>query len=196
MTEKDKKAETTKSFQIKKGSLSTGEPAKESEKSKAHLTAKSDQEAITLTKKKKKPSKVKQNIFSGRRKTSVARIRIIEGDGKVIINKKKLSAYFPVNDIQRDIMASLLLLNQEKKVNVHANVRGGGFRGQAGAISLALAKALSHDNDTNKKKLRSEGLLTRDPRMVERKKYGLHKAEKGASIFKKMIVSPEGFHLL
>ena len=131
----------------------------------------------------KKKSQAK--IYVGRRKTSVARIRLVSGSGEFHINRRSLENYFPVLHLQQKAKTPLLLLKQEKKYDTLVNVKGGGFRGQAEAISLGIARALSENDPASQKELRSQGLLTRDPRMVERKKYGLHKARRAPQFSKR-----------
>ena len=131
----------------------------------------------------KKKSKAK--IYVGRRKTSVARIRLVSGSGEFHINRRSLENYFPVLHLQQKVKTPLLLLKQEKKYNTFVNVKGGGFRGQAEAISLGIARALCENDPASQKELRGHGLLTRDPRMVERKKYGLHKARRAPQFSKR-----------
>lgn len=119
-------------------------------------------------------------IFSavGRRKTSVAQVRLIPGKGTVKINKREINDFFPIEFQRVNALRPLELTNQLGKYDIHANIRGGGISGQMGAMQLAIARALVEIDEENRSELRSEGLLTRDPRMVERKKYGRKKARK------------------
>ncbi|MDR4503358.1 MAG: 30S ribosomal protein S9 [Candidatus Scalindua sp.] len=115
---------------------------------------------------------------TGRRKTSVARVRIREGTGAILINKKGIGDFFPR---ERDRFVVCLPLKTTKcleKYDVFVNVRGGGITGQAGAASLGIARALLKSDQTLAESLRGESLLTRDSRMVERKKYGQKGARK------------------
>ena len=119
------------------------------------------------------------NINSiGRRKTSVARIYLKPGKGKFEINNRDFEEYFPLAFHQIVVKQPLALVNEDGNYDIKVNVDGGGFKGQAGAIQLAIARALCEINPENRPALKKEGLLTRDPRMVERKKYGRRKARK------------------
>ncbi len=109
---------------------------------------------------------------TGRRKTSVARVRIKPGEGKLVINKKKLDEYFTTDQNREAVMAPLKAVNAEKTFDIFVNVRGGGTTGQAGAAVLGIARALKNYDEGLAHTLREEGYLTRDPRMVERKKPG------------------------
>ncbi len=121
---------------------------------------------------------MKQYQSTGRRKTSVAQVRLLPGNGKVTINNRPFIDYFPV-EFQRTIAISpLKVVEQEGNFDVVVNVRGGGKSGQTGAMQLGLARALVEFDENLKHSLKSAGLLTRDPRMVERKKYGQKKARK------------------
>lgn len=114
----------------------------------------------------------------GRRKTSVARAILLPGSGKVTINKKALEQYFPLETLRADVMKPFVATETTGKYDARINVDGGGSTGQAGAVKLAIARALVEMSEENRAGLRKEGLLTRDPRMVERKKYGQKKARK------------------
>ena len=114
----------------------------------------------------------------GRRKTSVARIYLKPGKGEITINKKTLTEYFP-SEISRIIVAQPLeTLSENGKYDISVNVKGGGVTGQAEAIRLAISRALVENAAENKPALKKEGFLTRDPRMVERKKPGRKKARR------------------
>lgn len=115
---------------------------------------------------------------TGRRKTSVARIRLIPGTGTIQINKRPYDNYFPREALRLAVRAPLLLTHQLGKYNVEVNVFGGGLTGQAGAIRLGIARALAKLDPAYHASLRGAGLLTRDPRMKERKKYGRKGARK------------------
>lgn len=115
---------------------------------------------------------------SGRRKTSVARVYLTEGTGEIIINDYYLKDYFKTPILQGKVIQALVLTENDKKVDVRANLAGGGTTGQAEALRLAIAKSLVEMNQEYKPLLRKEGLLTRDSRMVERKKPGQKKARK------------------
>ena len=114
----------------------------------------------------------------GRRKTSVARIYLSDGKGKITVNKKDYKEYFPTPTLQYKVNQAFALTNTTGQFDVNINVYGGGATGQAEAVRLALARALCEANEENRGALKPEGLLTRDPRMVERKKYGQKKARK------------------
>lgn len=115
---------------------------------------------------------------SGRRKTSVARVHMSAGSGKIIINSKDYKEYFPTIQLQYCVSHPFEVVNVAGQYDVNINVNGGGITGQADAVKLALTKALVKINAEYKTSLKSEGLLTRDPRMVERKKPGQKKARK------------------
>jgi small subunit ribosomal protein S9 len=108
----------------------------------------------------------------GRRKSSVARVRIKPGSGKFVVNKKDLDDYFKREQDQKAVMAPLVAVKAEKLFDVFINVRGGGTTGQSGASLLGIARALKNYDDSYLQALRDSGHLTRDPRMVERKKPG------------------------
>lgn len=114
----------------------------------------------------------------GRRKTSVARVYLTEGTGEFNINGKTLEVYFPTEVLQYKLNQPFLLTSTVGQYNVAVNVYGGGVTGQAEAIRLGISRALVNINEENKAFLKPEGLLTRDPRMVERKKFGRKKARK------------------
>lgn len=114
----------------------------------------------------------------GRRKTAVARVYISEGKGNISINKKDLKVYFPTATLQYKVMQPFNLTDTAGNFDVKVNVHGGGITGQAEAVRLALSRALCEVDVENRSTLKPEGLLTRDPRMVERKKYGRKKARK------------------
>lgn len=114
----------------------------------------------------------------GRRKTSVARVILSPGSGKITVNKRPLELYFPIETLRSDAVRPLEVTQTSGKYDVRVNVEGGGPTGQAGAIRLSIARALLQLSDDNRATLRTAGLLTRDPRMVERKKYGQKKARK------------------
>ena len=113
---------------------------------------------------------------SGRRKTSVARAYISKGKGNIVVNGKDYKTYFPTPTLQYYVTQSFNVSKVMGEYDVKVNVKGGGITGQAQAIRLAVAKALVELNPEFKKDLRAEGLITRDPRMVERKKFGQKKA--------------------
>ena len=114
----------------------------------------------------------------GRRKTSVARIYMAQGEGSIKVNKKELTDYFPSEILQTIVKQPLVKVEQDTNFDISINVTGGGSTGQAEAIRLAIARALTEVDAEFKSPLRSEGFLTRDPRMVERKKPGRRKARR------------------
>tara|TARA_B100000242_G_scaffold289747_1_gene260027 strand:- start:1586 stop:1972 length:387 start_codon:yes stop_codon:yes gene_type:complete len=114
----------------------------------------------------------------GRRKTSVARIYLSKGKDNVTVNGKDYKKYFPTTTQQYKVMQPFNLTNNAGKFDVSVNVYGGGTTGQVEAIRLAISRALCQISEDNKPALKAEGLLTRDPRMVERKKFGQKKARK------------------
>jgi len=114
----------------------------------------------------------------GRRKASVVRIYMIEGKGNITVNKKDYTEYFPLGEYQKAILKPFELTENIGKYDVKVNANGGGVHGQAGALKLAIARALVKIDEENRSILRTEGCLTRDPRMVERKKPGQKKARK------------------
>ncbi|MCU0824513.1 MAG: 30S ribosomal protein S9 [Leptospira sp.] len=122
----------------------------------------------------------------GRRKTSVARAKISSGSGKITVNQKDVSEYIKNGEhlVKRDL-EPLYLLESRDKYDILLNVTGGGVMGQVGAIRHAVARALVAFNESLKPALKKEGFLTRDNRMVERKKYGLHKARRGTQFSKR-----------
>ena len=115
---------------------------------------------------------------TGRRKTSVARIYVTKGKGNIEVNGRDLKAYFPTGTLQTIVQQPIELIEAGGTYDIHVNVQGGGFKGQAEAVRLAIAKALVEENAENRVPLKKEGFLTRDPRMVERKKYGRRKARR------------------
>ena len=115
---------------------------------------------------------------TGRRKSSVARVYVKEGTGKIVINKKDSTEYFPSSILQYVVKQPLSTLDAVEKYDIKANLVGGGFTGQSQALRLAIARALVKINPEDKSALRKEGFMTRDPRVVERKKPGRPKARK------------------
>jgi small subunit ribosomal protein S9 len=114
----------------------------------------------------------------GRRKTAVARIYLTEGSGKITVNKKDIAVYFPTATLQYKVRQPLSMTNTVDSYDVKINVYGGGITGQAEAVRMAIARAMCEIDVENRLILKPEGLLTRDPRMVERKKFGQKKARK------------------
>ena len=114
----------------------------------------------------------------GRRKTSIARIFISKGKGAITVNKKNYTDYFPTPTLQYKIQQPFILTSTEGNYDLNVTVKGGGTNGQAEAVRLAISRALCKINEEFRAELKPEGLLTRDPRMVERKKFGQKKARK------------------
>ncbi len=115
---------------------------------------------------------------TGRRKSSVARVYLSDGKGNITINGKSLEDYFPIDILQFIVKQPLDELGFVGKYDVKATLNGGGFKGQAEALRLGIARALVKSNEENRPTLKKAGFLTRDPRVVERKKYGQKKARK------------------
>ncbi|HEY6951091.1 MAG TPA: 30S ribosomal protein S9 [Bacteroidota bacterium] len=118
------------------------------------------------------------SIAVGRRKDAVARIKLTEGSGKIIVNKKEFEKYFPLETHRGEVMQPFVVTDTVGRYDTTVNVRGGGMTGQAGAVKLGIARSLVAVDEDMRTALRGAGLLTRDPRMVERKKYGQKKARK------------------
>lgn len=114
----------------------------------------------------------------GRRKTSVARIYMTTGSGNIVVNNKDFKEYFPTDVLQIIVKQPFALIGSEESFDLKVNVKGGGVAGQAEAVRLAISRALCEVDTENRPPLKKEGFLTRDPRMVERKKYGRRKARK------------------
>ncbi|WP_430614987.1 30S ribosomal protein S9 [Flavobacterium sp. JP2137] len=114
----------------------------------------------------------------GRRKTAVARVYVSEGTGKITVNKKEFTTYFPTATLQYKVMQPMSLTENAENFDVKVNVYGGGTTGQAEAVRMAIARAMCEVDVENRSILKPEGLLTRDSRMVERKKFGQKKARK------------------
>ena len=115
---------------------------------------------------------------SGRRKNAIARVYMTQGTGKVTINKRDITEYFPLPTLQYKVKQPFLFTETLDQFDIKANLDGGGITGQAEALRLAISKALIELNEELKPTLKAEGLTTRDPRMVERKKFGQKKARK------------------
>lgn len=126
-----------------------------------------------------------QYYGTGRRKKSVARVRLVPGSGNVTINDREIDEYFGLETLKVIVRQPLALTNTEGKFDVLVNVKGGGFTGQAGAIRHGIARALLEADPEMRPELKKAGFLTRDPRMKERKKYGLKKARKAPQFSKR-----------
>lgn len=131
-------------------------------------------------------AKTKERYYgTGRRKSSVARVYLVPGTGKITINKKDIDEYFGLETLKVIVRQPLVLTNTEGKYDAVITVKGGGFTGQAGAIRHGISRALLTVDEEYRPSLKSEGFLTRDPRMKERKKYGLKKARKAPQFSKR-----------
>ena len=122
---------------------------------------------------------------TGRRKDSVARVRLVPGNGKITVNDKDVDQYIPFPNLVKDLKQPLTLTETEGQYDVHVNVNGGGFSGQAGAIRHGIARALLQADADYRPVLKKAGYLTRDPRMKERKKYGLKAARRAPQFSKR-----------
>ena len=122
---------------------------------------------------------------TGRRKKAIARVRIMPGSGVLSINKRTIDEYFGLDTLKYIVNQPLVETNSADKFDIYVNVKGGGFTGQAGAIRHGIARALCEADSSYKAALKKAGFLTRDPRMKERKKYGLKKARKSPQFSKR-----------
>ena len=122
---------------------------------------------------------------TGRRKSAVARVRLVPGEGNITINKRTFENFFPNRTSRLIVLQPLELTEMASRFDVICNVHGGGVTGQAGAIQLGIARALTKIDPESRPVLRKAGFLTRDQRMPERKKYGLHKARKAPQYSKR-----------
>ena len=142
------------------------------------VTAAATPVVSTVPERKRKADKGGFHWGTGRRKSSVARVRIKPGDGKMLVNKKELSDYFPRVQDQNSVVSPLKAVQAEKVFDIFINVKGGGQTGQSGASKLGIARALRNYDENYIQALRDGGFLTRDGRMVERKKPGQRGARK------------------
>ncbi|MCB5559683.1 30S ribosomal protein S9 [Anaerosalibacter bizertensis] len=126
-----------------------------------------------------------QYLGTGRRKNAIARVRLIPGSGKIVINKRDLDEYFDYDTLKVIVREPLTITETSDKYDVFVNVHGGGYTGQAGAIRHGIARALLESDGELRPVLKKEGFLTRDQRMKERKKYGLKKARKSPQFSKR-----------
>ena len=126
-----------------------------------------------------------QYYGTGRRKTSIARVRLVPGEGKVTINKRDEQNYFGLETLRIIVNQPLVLTGTKEKFDVIVNVIGGGYTGQAGAIRHGISRALLKADETLRPELKKAGFLTRDPRMKERKKYGLKAARRAPQFSKR-----------
>lgn len=121
----------------------------------------------------------------GRRKRSVAKVTLINGTGKITVNGKDVKDYMPYETLVMDLIQPLELTDTLNKFDIEINVKGGGFSGQTGAIRLGIARALMLVNGENRPVLKTSGMITRDARIKERKKYGLKKARRAPQFSKR-----------
>ncbi|HEY8499016.1 MAG TPA: 30S ribosomal protein S9 [Clostridia bacterium] len=126
-----------------------------------------------------------QYYGTGRRKSSVARVRLVPGEGNITVNGRSLDDYFGLETLKVITKQPLVLTNTENKFDIYVNVIGGGFTGQAGAIRHGISRALLKADEEFRSVLKKAGFLTRDPRMKERKKYGLKKARRAPQFSKR-----------
>jgi small subunit ribosomal protein S9 len=124
-------------------------------------------------------------IYTGRRKTSVARVRLVAGSGQFRLNQRPLEDYFPVDTLRAKVLEPFLVTETEGRFDVIARIHGGGVAGQAEALRHGIARALEGEDPEWRAPLKKAGLLRRDPRRVERKKYGLKKARKAPQYSKR-----------
>lgn len=126
-----------------------------------------------------------QYMGTGRRKKSVARVRLVPGNGNVVVNNREIENFFGLETLRVIVNQPLVLTGTKDKFDVLVNVHGGGFTGQAGAIRHGIARALVKSDEALKPELKKAGFLTRDSRMKERKKYGLKKARRAPQFSKR-----------
>ncbi|MDQ3072855.1 MAG: 30S ribosomal protein S9 [Bacteroidota bacterium] len=124
-------------------------------------------------------------IATGRRKTSIARVYMSAGSGTVTVNGRPMNEYFTTPVKQYVVLQAFEVTNTTSQYDIKVNVQGGGITGQAEAIRMGIARALVKENEENKTLLKAKGLMTRDPRMVERKKFGQKKARKSFQFSKR-----------
>ena len=126
-----------------------------------------------------------QYMGTGKRKKSIARVRLVPGNGKVVINNREIENYFGLETLRMIVNQPLVLTGTKDRFDVLVNVHGGGFTGQAGAIRHGITRALVKADENLKPELKKAGFVTRDPRMKERKKYGLKKARRAPQFSKR-----------
>ena len=124
-------------------------------------------------------------IGTGRRKSSVAQVKLVPGTGKITVNGKDVREFFPYETNVMDLKQPLTITNTADTFDIDVKVNGGGFTGQTGAIRLGIARALMLENAENRPVLKSKGMITRDARIKERKKYGLKKARRAPQFSKR-----------
>ena len=180
---------TTKKATADKEEKTTKATKKTTTEKATKTTKKTTAEKTTTAKKTTKKAVAKdktiQYLGTGRRKKAIARVRLIPGQGKFIVNKRDVEEYFPLGTLIQVAKQPLTLVDLEKKFDVYVNVVGGGFTGQAGAIRLGVARAIVNFDDNYKAEIKKAGFLTRDARVKERKKYGLKKARKAPQFSKR-----------
>ena len=128
---------------------------------------------------------VTQYAATGRRKSSVARVRMVPGTGKFVVNDRNFAEYIPSAAVRLDVLQPLNITQTSTQYDIYVNVCGGGISGQAGAIRLGVARALLEAEENSRPALKAAGFLTRDPRAKERKKYGLKKARRAPQFSKR-----------
>ena len=185
---KAKKTTTKKAEKVESAEKVKKAPAKKAaaEKVEAKEEVKTAKKAPAKTVKKAKVAKDTTIQFwgTGKRKKSVARVRLLQGNGKFTINGEDIAKYFPFGTLSQVATQPLTLLNATNKFDVVVNVQGGGYNGQSGAIRLGLSRALIKFDETYRAELKKAGYLTRDARIKERKKYGLRKARRAVQFSK------------
>ena len=129
-----------------------------------------------------------QYMGTGRRKKSVARVRLVPGTGKVVINNREIENFFGLETLRMIVNQPLVLTGTKDRFDVLVNVHGAGFTGQAGAIRHGITRALIKSDESLKSELKKAGFVTRDPRMKERKKYGLKKARRAPQFSKRYYI--------
>ena len=144
----------------------------------------SDTDIPTTSEPSEAPVK-ERSIFVGRRKSAVARARIRRGSGQIVVNGKPIEEYFTTEKLRSHVLEPFGVLEQEGQWDVHARINGGGTTGQAGALRLAIARGLSAEDGQWRAPLKAAGLLRRDARKVERKKFGLKKARRAPQFSKR-----------
>ena len=181
---KPAKKTTAKKVVEENETIKKAEPKKAAKKVAEKKEVKEEVESKPAKKATKKVPKDKTVQFwgTGRRKKSVARVRIMQGNGKFIINGRDIEEYLPLDTLKLIVRQPLVLTDTVGKYDVICNVHGGGYTGQTGAIRHGIARALVKDNETYKAELKKAGFLSRDYRQKERKKYGLKKARKAPQV--------------
>ncbi len=174
VTKKETASEEVKEVKSKKTTATKKEAVKEEAKPKKVATKKTKVAKDTTI----------QFWGTGRRKKSIARVRLLQGNGKITINERSVEDYFPFGTLAQVAKQPLTLINALDKFDVIIKVQGGGFSGQAGAIRLGIARALIKFDETYRSELKKAGYLTRDARIKERKKYGLRKARRAVQFSK------------